>query len=95
MKVLKKGKPKEWSLKVKCTAAGNTGYGCGAELEVAKEDIYITSSSCLWDTDYYYTITCPECGKETDLPDSDIPGYLKGTFPSKTSWLRKKKGRMP
>ena len=94
MKVLKKGEPKEWSVKVKCTGFGNKRYDCcGAELEVAKEDIYLTYSEHYWgETDIHYTITCPECGKETDIPDSKIPYCFKGTFPSKTDWLKARKG---
>ena len=95
MKVLKKGEPKEWSVKVKCTGFGNNRYGCGAELEVVKKDIYLTYSEHYWgETDIFYTITCPECGKETDIPDSKIPYYLKGVFPSKAAWQKAAKGEL-
>ena len=29
------------------------------------------------DTDYYYTFQCPVCGKETDIPERDVPSSIK------------------
>lgn len=68
MKIIKPGTPKgPWSKQVTCTGAGNGGGGCGAVLEVHEEDVYETWSSALHETYEYNTITCPECGYETDI----------------------------
>ena len=48
--------------------------GCGAILGISKEDVYMTSSSdYTGDTDYFYTITCPCCGVETDIDSMGLP----------------------
>lgn len=76
MKVLQEGPG--WSIKQKCTGIGNGGGGCGALLEVEREDIYLTSSTDLsGETDYYYTFRCPCCDIETDVPERDIPAIIK------------------
>lgn len=74
MKVLEKGNPNGWEIEQKCTGAGNGDGGCGAQLLVAEDDIYVTVN-CHYDgdKDYYYTFKCPECGRETDIPEKDIP----------------------
>ena len=76
MKVLEKGPG--WSLKLKCTGDGNGGGGCQSLLLVEENDIYVTShTDYVGDTDYYYTICCPECGKETDIPEKKLPSSIK------------------
>lgn len=76
MKVISKGPG--WSIKQKCTGKGNGGGGCGSELEVEKQDIYITSHTDLsGETDYYFTFTCPVCGAETDIPYNELPSAVR------------------
>ena len=72
MKVLQKGEG--WKLDVNCTGRGNGGGGCGSLLEVREEDIYNTYNyDFTGERDTYYTIVCPVCGKETDIPQNLIP----------------------
>ena len=55
----------------KCTGKGNGNCGCGATLEVYKDDLYQTSSSdYTGDTDYFTTFCCPQCNAETDIRGS-------------------------
>lgn len=76
MKVLQEGPG--WSIKQKCTGIGNGGGGCGALLEVEREDIYLTSSTALsGETDYYFTFRCPCCDIETDVPEREVPAIIK------------------
>ena len=70
MKVLKKGRDqKGWAKQIACTGAGNDGGGCGAQLLVEEGDLFITSSSCRDETDYFVTFRCPECSVLTDVKD--------------------------
>ena len=74
MKVLEHGNPNGWEIEQKCTGAGNGDGGCGARLLVAEDDLFITSHTDYGgDTDYYYTFTCPDCGRKTDIPTKNIP----------------------
>ena len=76
MKVLKEGKG--YIVEVECTGKGNGMAGCGAILGISKEDVYMTSSSdYTGDTDYFYTITCPCCGVETDIDSMGLPQSVK------------------
>ena len=76
MKVLEKGPG--WSLKLRCTGIGNGGGGCESLLLVDENDIYITSNTDITgDTDYYYTVSCPVCGRETDISEKDIPYRIR------------------
>ena len=76
MKVLEKGPG--WSTKQRCTGKGNGDGGCESLLQVELGDIYVTSRSYYdGDTDYYYTICCPVCGKETDISEKDIPYSIR------------------
>lgn len=76
MKVLEKGPG--WSTKQRCTGKGNGDGGCESLLQVEEGDIYVTSRSYYdGDTDYYYTFKCPVCGKETDIPEKDLPSSIK------------------
>lgn len=65
MKVIESGNP--WTLEIRCSGAGNGGYGCNALLLVEQADVFITSSSCRDETDYFNSFRCPECGRLTDL----------------------------
>ena len=76
MKVLEKGKG--WNIEVRCTGNGNGGGGCNALLLVEEDDIYMTSNTdMVGDTDYYYTITCPECKVKTDIKTTDLPYRIR------------------
>lgn len=76
MKVLKEGKG--FITEVTCTGQGNGGVGCSAVLGIEQKDVYVTSSSdYTGDTDYFYTITCPCCGVETDINSSKLPNSVK------------------
>jgi len=79
MKVIKKGREQTgWAQEFKCTGKGNGGGGCGATLLVEEDDMYFTSSSHYdGSTDYYNTFKCCDCGVETDLPDSKVPGNVR------------------
>ena len=76
MKVLEKGNPNGWEIERVCTGKGNGDGGCEAKLLVAEADIYLTKSSCMGEIDYYFTFKCPECGVETDIPESEIPSRI-------------------
>ena len=74
MKVLEKGPG--WNLKLRCTGKGNGDGGCESLLLVEENDIYVTSHTDMaGDTDYYYTICCPVCGKETDISENNTAGF--------------------
>jgi hypothetical protein len=76
MKVLEKGPG--WSMEVKCTGLGNGGCGCGARLLVERGDIYLTHSYDYGGGhDIYYTIRCPLCNVETDLPSKNVPNLIQ------------------
>ena len=76
MKVLEKGPG--WSTKQRCTGRGNGLGGCESLLQVEQGDIYVTShTDMVGDTDYFYTFTCPVCGKETDIPEKDVPASIR------------------
>ena len=76
MKILEKGPG--WNIEQKCTGVGNGGGGCESLLLVEESDIYVTSHTDMaGDTDYYYTICCPVCGKETDISEKDIPYSIR------------------
>ena len=75
MKVLERGEG--WKLNIRCTGSGNGCGGCGSLLEIREEDIYYTYNyDYAGDRDTYYTVICPVCGKETDIPHDKIPSSL-------------------
>jgi hypothetical protein len=65
MKVIKSGNRKTWSAKLECTGIGFGDSGCGAVLELEKDDII----------KYYpgpgqavrYGFVCPECSVRTQI----------------------------
>lgn len=76
MKVI--GRDDNWGLIVRCTGAGNGHKGCGCLLQVVPKDIYVTRSyDYLGDGTSYYTVRCPECGAETDIPDSKVESFYE------------------
>ena len=86
MKVLKRGEG--WKLKVTCTGKGNGGGGCGSLLEVREEDIYYTHHyDYAGGHDVYYTIVCPVCGRETDIPNNLVPSGISVENNSKENAL--------
>ena len=100
MTVEKKGNG-GWTMRVTCTGSGNGGKGCRAVLRINRGDIYKTFSTryerwvetgFLYRREYdkpvqstHWTITCPECGAETDLVYRRIPNY--NNIPSKKVWM--------
>lgn len=71
MRLLKPGRQQRgWSMEFECTGHGNRGGGCGAMLLVEKDDVFITESHAMGETDRYNTFKCSECGVLTDLPRS-------------------------
>ena len=83
MKVLEKGPG--WSLKIKCTGAGNGGAGCDSILLIEEGDVYMTHSYCYdGSSDSYYTIYCPLCGAETDIPGNKLPSRIKDLASNRT-----------
>jgi len=77
MRVIKKGSGQRgWAKEYTCTGKGNGGGGCGAVLMVEEGDLYITSSTCRDETDYYVTFRCCECGVENDIPTADVPSRV-------------------
>ena len=90
MKLIKPGRPqKGWAKEAKCTGDGNGGGGCGAELLIEEADLYITSSSCRDETDYYETFTCAACGVETDM--KGVPTEVHMRLPKKEAWKKRPK----
>lgn len=76
MRVIREGKG--WFIEEKCTGKGNGGGGCGALLEVEKNDIYLTYSyDYLGDKSTFYTFKCPCCGTENDIDAEYIPSGIK------------------
>lgn len=76
MKVLEKGPG--WSTKQRCTGRGNGNGGCESLLQVEAGDIYVTlHTDMIGDTDYFYTFRCPVCGRETDIPEKDVPSSIR------------------
>ncbi len=72
MRILEKGPG--WDLKLRCTGKGNGDGGCGSLLLVEENDIYVKPhADYLGDIEYYYAVCCPVCGRETDIPDEDLP----------------------
>jgi len=72
MKVLKKGTgQKGWSMRATCTGAGNKGGGCGAELLVEQDDVFLTYSHHYdGSSEVYRTFKCSQCTVLTDIPSS-------------------------
>ena len=76
MKVLKKAH--EWNLKLICTGKGNGDGGCKSLLLVEENDIYATAHvDYAGDIDYYFTVCCPVCGKETDISEERLPYSIR------------------
>ena len=91
MKVVKKSDKPFWSMEVQCTGLGNQCSNgrkgkapCGSILEINANDIYITKSfSYDRSVDICFTIKCPECGCETDIPAKDLPTDIKSFLQGK------------
>lgn len=71
MKVLKKGRQqKGWAKEFICTGEGNKNGGCGAELLVEEDDVFISgmiNGSYCENGDIVYSFKCPECKVVTDI----------------------------
>lgn len=77
MKVLKHGKIGDlahWKTVVSCGKKdAYDEVGCGAELEIAKEDLVLMYWHGTHFPHYYGAVKCPQCGKYNkvkDIPDS-------------------------
>lgn len=55
------------TMQVTCTGKGCGGDGCGCLLEVNGLDIRRGSYSSWGETESYYYIVCPFCGKKTEV----------------------------
>ena len=76
MKLLEKGPG--WNMECKCTGYGNGGGGCGARLLIESGDIYLTHRYYIDGShDMFYTFKCMECGVETDIDESKVPGNIR------------------
>ena len=101
MKVIKKSDKPYWTTKVQCTGYGNAFDNgakgkapCGSTLEVSANDIYITSSTdYTGDKTYHFTIKCPECGCETDIPSNKLPSDIRSFLEGKKNYKQNDNGR--
>lgn len=68
-----------WEIKQTCTGFGNGNLGCGANLLVDEEDIFVTflDDYRTPQTEYFYTFKCPVCGRLTDIPSELLPKDVK------------------
>lgn len=86
MRVVTKGNVQQaWSIEVTCTGHGLERYndrkGCGAVLEISREDVYFSPGQMMErDDSSYGAIRCPECGVMTKLRKEEmpVPMYLEG-----------------
>ena len=90
MKVLKEPPKEEWKIEEYCTGNGHRGFGCGALLEIEKEDltrITYERNSIYDDTiEIKYSFICPLCNEETNIKSlvpAKIAHYLNKTGKSK------------
>ena len=93
-KVLKKGRdPKVWTRKFACTGRGGSGKGCGALLQVGKEDLFVVREQTWYSYEEEYgtksavRFRCPECGVETAVM-SEVP-FRFSELPKRSAWLAK------
>jgi len=92
MKILKKGT--NWTAKMSCTGKGNGDGGCGAELEVERDDLFLTHSHARDETTTYVTVKCPQCKTLTDLGSQynnygDLPSRIRMGLPDQKAWEEK------
>lgn len=90
MKILKPGKYTEnWAIEHLCTGYGNGGNGCGALLEIERNDLrhYPPINRGTWgDRDEAVLFKCPICEKLTDLAFQDWPTTHQTLKKFSTSW---------
>lgn len=79
---------RSWSIKATCTGFGNEGKGCGAVLEVEREDLrYYKGSDSDWgDSEPAVSFKCPCCGTVTDIGLKDYPSNYRNLTPFTTEW---------
>ena len=76
----------EWKLKKCCTGSYPDYDGCNTLFLINKDDIIISENvNVLGEKEYFYTMKCPICNKETSIFASFIPNSIKNEL------LRKKK----
>lgn len=72
------------TMEVTCTGQGCGNGGCGSLLEVNGLDIHQGRYNSMGEVDTYYYITCPVCGKKTEVfwksENSDIFALAKPDF---------------
>lgn len=101
MKVVKKAKKPFWTKEVQCTGAGNQSINgrkgkapCGSTLEINANDIYITKTySYDGSSERCFTIKCPECGCETDIPAKELPTDIRDFLRGKELARKNDNGR--
>lgn len=72
MKVLEKGNGIGWIATISCTGKGISNYGCGALLEIDKDDLFMVYGGDYTESIPYAAIICPECKAQTCLEDMKI-----------------------
>lgn len=86
MKIIKPGTnpDQRWTTQASCTGLGMTSYneritGCGALLELERDDLYFASGGYQErDDTHYVAFMCPQCNSISKLPASQEPPYLVG-----------------
>ncbi len=80
-----------WKIEVICTGGGG-GRGCGAPLEITKDDLYIPNTNPFPHLEEPRSVrfTCP-CGAENKASNSECFTDL----PEKKAWLEKRKPSSP
>ena len=78
-----------WKGEVRCVGGDGTEWGgkvgCGAPLEVTKDDLYLVHKHDIGGARDEVKFTCP-CGVENDMPD----GLFFTDLPKKKDWVEKK-----
>ena len=74
MKILKVCSEPVWQIKQICDAQGWEGIGCGSELLVDIDDIFISEKQYIdGSIDKYFSFRCPVCGQRSDISEKKIP----------------------
>ena len=86
MKVITPGP--NWKIQKACTGAGNGDKGCGAVLEIEREDLRFFSSREGYMRDYPAAVVfkCPCCGLTTDIPQPEWPINPEQLEPWMSAW---------
>lgn len=63
---------------VSCTGKGMEKKGCGRLLEVSFVDIQKGTYNSYGETEGYYYIVCPVCGRRTEVYYNEMPKEFRG-----------------